>query len=292
MLTTELPSLAERARTLPPGGRARERQLQHLIDLQAASEAVAALRGAAERAGEQGVGRVLSAASTLLSPAAAEDPNALDRLREGIASSEFIAILPEWVDELRHVAASRPDTGACTVATALELWSLTGHALVNAPSAVLDELAETLSPLLAARLLAIDVAANAPALIDDGLRADLCHTYSARAAAAAGATCAELVFGHRSHLIWDAQGCASCYASDELDDLEAVMPGIASGAGLTVDVIEADGSHPAKEGPCARFDGLEGFMKLRHRLDGCLTGARIAKDRAVAAVARTLEEKA
>ena len=45
-------------------------------------------------------------------------------------------------------------------------------------------------------------------------------------------------------------------------------------------MIEADGSHPAKAGPCARTDGLEPFLRMRAKLDGCLTGARLAKDRA------------
>jgi hypothetical protein len=57
---------------------------------------------------------------------------------------------------------------------------------------------------------------------------------------------------------------------------------------MTTDVVEADGSHPEKAGPCARFDGVDTFMRLRNRLDGCLTCARIAKDRAAAAIARSM----
>jgi hypothetical protein len=116
-------------------------------------------------------------------------------------------------------------------------------------------------------------------------RFDLCHVYAAHASVSAGATCAGLVFGYRCHLTWDAEGCATCYSSDDLDDLEAVIPGIASGARATIDIIEADGSHPAKRGPCARFDGVEPFVRLRERQDGCLSGARIAKERAAAAIA-------
>jgi hypothetical protein len=110
--------------------------------------------------------------------------------------------------------------------------------------------------------------------------------YAAHASALTAAACAELVFGYRRHLVWDAEGCATCYVSDDLDELEAFMPGIASGAGTTIDVIGADGSHPAKRGPCARVDGLEVFMRLRSRLDACLSGSRIAKDRAAATMAR------
>ncbi len=116
--------------------------------------------------------------------------------------------------------------------------------------------------------------------------ADLWHVYAAHAAAQVGATCAELVFGYRRHLVWDAEGCATCYDADELDGHEAMVPGFASGARMSADVIEADGSHSAKAGPCASFNGLDRFTQLRHRMDGCLTGARIARDRAAAAIAR------
>ena len=44
------------------------------------------------------------------------------------------------------------------------------------------------------------------------------------------------------------------------------------------------GVRPAKAGPCVRFEGLEDFVRLRVRLDGCLTGVRLAKDRAAAAL--------
>jgi hypothetical protein len=55
------------------------------------------------------------------------------------------------------------------------------------------------------------------------------------------------------------------------------MPGI---TGAATDVIAEDGSHPAKAGPCASFEGLEQFTRLRTKLDGCLTGSQLAKDRA------------
>ena len=54
------------------------------------------------------------------------------------------------------------------------------------------------------------------------------------------------------------------------------------------DVIEDNGSHPLKAGPCARFEGLETFSHLRVRLDGCLTGSRLAKDRAAEALTRVM----
>jgi hypothetical protein len=111
---------------------------------------------------------------------------------------------------------------------------------------------------------------------------------TARSAGLVAATCAELVFGYRRHLAWDTEGCASCYGADDLDELEGLMPGIASSARACTDVVESDGSHPVKAGPCARFDGVETFSRLRTRLDGCLTGARLARERAATALPAVL----
>jgi hypothetical protein len=303
MQTIESPSLADHVRTLPAEGPGRDRQLFRIIDLYASTEAAAALHAAATRKRDDAgvLGRALTSAGTVLAAVADRrlpaDDAARDRLGESVVSPEFLSLLPDWIRELRTVASIRPDTGACTVATALELWFWTmkyfrtgdGARAESAPQAV-DELAEALCPLLAARCLALEIQAGAsgtPAEVQ--LRTDLCQVYASHASALAGAACAELVFGYRRHLVWDAEGCATCFAGDDLDDLEALMPGIASGARMSSDVIEADGSHPAKRGPCARFDGVDTFMRLRNRLDGCLTGVRIAKDRAATAIARSME---
>ena len=68
--------------------------------------------------------------------------------------------------------------------------------------------------------------------------------------------------------------------AEDLEILEQLIPGIPATARVCSDVIESDGAHAAKAGPCAKFDGLEAFTRLRMRLDGCLTGSRLAKDRA------------
>jgi hypothetical protein len=96
------------------------------------------------------------------------------------------------------------------------------------------------------------------------------------------------VHGFNRHPAWDDEGCASCYQAYDLEALESIMPGIASMARGCTDVVEDDGSHPLKAGPCARFDGLEAFSRLRVRLDGCLTGSRLAKDRAADAVTKVM----
>jgi hypothetical protein len=305
MQTIQLPSLADHVDQVPSQGTVRDRQLHRLVQLHAATEAAAALHSAAARAAQDPgvVAAILTSAEAVLDGSAAvrglqtDDPVILDRLQEAALSPDFLSLLPRWILELRECASTRPETGACTVASALELWLWTMNhfradgAHVRPESLAVDELIEALCPLLAARCLALEVTATTSAEAD--LRADLCHLYAARSSARAGGVCAELVFGYRRHLVWDAEGCATCYASDELDDLEAMIPGFASGAGVTIDVIDREGSHPAKAGPCARYDGLAPFMRLRSRLDGCLTGARLASERAAATIAssfRTVPE--
>ena len=113
---------------------------------------------------------------------------------------------------------------------------------------------------------------------------DLCHVQAARTAGEVGRICTELLFGYRRHPAWDGPDRATCYVADELDALEDVIPGIAATARFYSDVVEIDGSHQAKAGPCANTDGLEPFMRMRAKMDGCLTGSRLAKDRAAEAL--------
>ena len=56
--------------------------------------------------------------------------------------------------------------------------------------------------------------------------------------------------------------------------------------------MEAGEDHPLKAGPCAQFAGLEDFVRLRARLDGCLTGSRLAKDRAAEALTKVMTREA
>jgi hypothetical protein len=52
--------------------------------------------------------------------------------------------------------------------------------------------------------------------------------------------------------------------------------------------VAADGSHPVKAGPCAQATGLETFSRLRTKLDRCLTGSRVSKDRAAEALTEVM----
>ena len=242
-----------------------------------------------------------------------EGPESVQRRQLSITMTDelFLAQFKEWIREMRVTAGDHPGTGACSLATAMQMWLWTLTHLQKATDAdgsklyqsarqgVTFPLADALCWLLSARCQILDVlelrakGPQNPALAEGlpGLLAfltDLCHVQSARAAGEVGRVCAELVYGYNRHPAWDTEGCSTCYQADDLEALESVIPGIASLARGYTDVIEADGSHPPKAGPCARLDGLEQFGRIRARLDGCLTGSQLAKDRAAEALTRVM----
>jgi hypothetical protein len=116
---------------------------------------------------------------------------------------------------------------------------------------------------------------------------DLSHVQAARSAGEAGRICAELVYGYNRHPDWCRDAVESCFEGEQLDALDCIMPGIAGYGRAAGDTVESDGSHASKAGPCPRTS-LQTFMVLRQRLDICLTGARLAKDRAAAAASRVM----
>jgi hypothetical protein len=105
---------------------------------------------------------------------------------------------------------------------------------------------------------------------------DLCHVQSSRTAGEVVRICSELVFGYNRHPSWE----EDALLSEDVESMEGVMPGIVACANAFGDVVEADGSHPAKAGPCVRFKGVETFVAMRSKLGGCGTGSALAKDRA------------
>jgi alkylation response protein AidB-like acyl-CoA dehydrogenase len=238
-----------------------------------------------------------------------EGPEAVQRrqLSSSMSDPVFLAQYRLWLDEMRRLSSARPGTGACTLATAMQMWLWTLQYLQCAadPSGtklyqssrqgVTFPLADTLAWLLAARQQILDVveletAGGARPAVAGQLSEvvpflmDLCHVQAARTAGEVGRICTELLFGYRRHPAWDGPDRATCYVADELDALEDVIPGIAATARFYSDVVEIDGSHQAKAGPCANTDGLEPFMRMRAKMDGCLTGSRLAKDRAAEAL--------
>jgi len=246
-----------------------------------------------------------------------EGPEAVQRLQLSITMTNelFLAQFKQWIGEMRRIASERPGTGACTLATAMQLWLWTLQYVQEAKDAdgaklyhktrqgVTFPLADALCWLLAARQFILDVieletkgAAN-PALAD-GLAGtvdfftDLCHVQAARAAGEVGRICAEIVHGYNRHPAWDETSSHACYCAAELDTLEGIIPGIAGTARAVSDVPEVGGTHLLKAGPCVKFTGLEDFARLRAKLDGCLTGCRLAKDRAAEALTTVMTREA
>ena len=242
-----------------------------------------------------------------------EGPEAVQRRQLSITMTNelFIAQFRHWITEMRQIASEHPGTGACTLATAMQMWLWTLQYLQRATDAdgqklysssrqgVTFPLADVLAWLLAARQQVLDVlelarkgsentvvAEQLPTLVP--FLMDLCHVQTARAAGEVGRVSAELVFGYRRHPAWDEQGKSACFVADELEALDDVIPGIAATAHFYSDVIEIDGSHPSKAGPCASIEGLEPFLRLRTKMDSCLTGARLAKDRAAEGLMRVM----
>ncbi|MGA2268921.1 MAG: acyl-CoA dehydrogenase family protein [Bryobacteraceae bacterium] len=242
-----------------------------------------------------------------------EGPEAVQRRQLSVTMTDelFLAQFRQWIREMRLIANRRPGTGACSLATAMQMWLWTLQHLLKATDAdgaklyqssrqgVTFPLADALCWLLSARFQILDLleleteGPNNPTVAEGlpGLLAfltDLCHVQSARSAGEVGRICAELVFGYNRHPAWDTEGCATCYQADDLEAMESLIPGIASLARGYTDVIEHDGAHPPKAGPCVRFEGLDQFSRLRVRMDGCLTGSQLAKDRAAEALTKVM----
>ena len=203
-----------------------------------------------------------------------EGPEAVQRRQISVTMTNevFLALFRTWIGDLREIAGRKPDVGACTLANAMELWLWTLQHLQGAKDAhgakllsgnrhgVVFPLADALCWLLASRQQILDVLeleANgaASATVAEGLAgyvnflSDLCATQSASAAGESARICAELVYGYNA-----------------------------------VDTCSADGC--CCQGPAAA--ALAPFARLRQRVDACLAGSRLAKDRAADALAQVM----
>jgi alkylation response protein AidB-like acyl-CoA dehydrogenase len=239
-----------------------------------------------------------------------EGPEAVQRrqLTVTMTGDVFLALFRNWIREMRAVASHHPGTGACTLASAMTLWLWTLNHLETATDAagnklyhgqrqgVTFPLADALCWLLASRAQIVDVLelerrGSSDPVASEGLTgtvqflSDLCHTQAAQAAGEASRICAELVFGYNAHPSWDEQEHRNCFSTAELEELEETMPGITA---MAVDVITIDGTHPEKAGPCAGCAGSAEFLRLQSRLTMCLTGSRLAKDRAAETVSKVM----
>lgn len=228
-----------------------------------------------------------------------EGPEAVQRRQLSVTMTNevFLALFRTWVADLRRIASTRPGTGACTLATAMELWLWTLEHLQKATDAggaklysgnrqgVTFPMADALCWLLASRQQILDVLqleAEGPnrAVAAEGLPGlvntltDLCHVQAAAAAGECARICAELVYGYSEHAVWTPENCNGCPPVPEPGTVDALVAGMVPGK--------------SKAGPCVKLQPLLPFARLRLKLDGCLTGCRLAKDRAAEALAKVM----
>jgi len=239
-----------------------------------------------------------------------EGPEAVQRrqLTVTMTTEVFLAQFRVWTREMRRIAGDRPGSGACTLASAMNLWAWTLNYLQKSTDpagaklyhgqrqGVTFALADALSWLMASRsqildVLELETRGAADAVAAEGLAgtvqflSDLCHTQAAQAAGEVSRICAELVFGYNRHPAWDDDDDRKCFVDSELEELEGTMPGIMA---MAIDVLRADRSHPSKAGPCAGCAGSTEFLRLQSKVTTCLTGARLAKDRAAETVSKVM----
>ncbi|UCC71474.1 MAG: acyl-CoA/acyl-ACP dehydrogenase [Gemmatimonadota bacterium] len=242
-----------------------------------------------------------------------EGPEAVQRrqLSVTMTSPIFLARFEEWLKELRAIAGLRPGSGACTLASAMDLWLWTLRHLLGARDAdgaplykghrqgVTFPMADALCWLLASRYQIMDlieletVGADNPSLAEAlpgfvNFFTDLSHVQAAAAGGEVARICSSLVFGYNRHPSWTTESDRA-YSARELTVLENVMPGLCSCA---TDAFDEDGDAPLKRGPCVRFDGYEPFTLRRAKLDGCLSGSRLAKDAAAQALTEVVVPEA
>jgi alkylation response protein AidB-like acyl-CoA dehydrogenase len=239
-----------------------------------------------------------------------EGPEAVQRrqLTVTMTNEVFLAQFRNWIGEMRHIASSRPGTGACTLASAMQMWQWTLQHLQNSTDAAGNKLyhgqrqgvtfamADALCWLVASRCQILDVLElEARGAGDTALAellpgtvqffSDLCHVQAAQAAGEVGRISAELIFGYKKHPSWNDAGCENCFSVAEIEELEETMPGITA---IAIDVLKADGTHPDKAGPCATCAGENDFLQMQNKLSRCLSGSRLAKDHAAETVSAVM----
>lgn len=239
-----------------------------------------------------------------------EGPEAVQRRQLTIvmASEIFATQFRSWTREMRQIASEKPGTGACTLASAMNLWQWTlnylqkttdpaGNKLYHGQrQGVTFPLSDALCWLMASRaqildLLELEAKGGDDPVAAEGLEgtlqflSDLCHTQAAAAAGEVSRICGELVFGYNCHPSWNEEEHRNCFLASELEEYEETMPGISA---MAVDVLAADGNHPQKAGPCAGCSGSSEFLQLQNKLTTCLSGSRLAKDRAADTVSTVM----
>ena len=206
-----------------------------------------------------------------------EGPEAVQRRQLSLTMTHpvFLEQFKHWILEMKAIAATWPETGACALGTAMQLWLWTLNHLQNSTDAdgaklyhsnrqgVTFPMADALCWMISARSQVMDLleldekGANNPALAESlpgtlAFLRDLCHVQVARAAGEAARICAELVFGYNQHPDWRRRRAARPVSAKlELDGLESYMPGIEGGALGRVDVLDKENQPPLKGGPAS-----------------------------------------
>jgi len=212
-------------------------------------------------------------------------------------------LFKQWITDMRVIGAEMPEIGACALSTAMELWLWTYHHLETAKDAngrrlmqgqrqgVTFSLADALCWLLATRYQILDVvelATQGPqsAIPAENLKgyvtffSDLANVHCARAAGEVGRITSELVYGYDRHPAWQLDECGGCSLAVIADVLDEAMPGYSAYSEKFAADIDRASIEPDKAGPCPCKREAGPFEKLRKKMDGCLTGTRLAKDRA------------
>jgi hypothetical protein len=208
-----------------------------------------------------------------------EGPEAVQRRQLSVTMTNevFLAVFRSWLGDMRRIATARPVSGACVVATAMELWLWTLERLQTTTDAlgvrlysgtrqgVTFPMADALCWLLAARQQILDVleleakGPDNPVVAEElaglvNFLTDLSHVQAAAAAGESARICADLVYGYNELPACTDANC-TCGQAD------------VSGAAASV---------------------LEPFVYLRMKLDANLSGSRLAKDRAAEALTRVM----
>ena len=208
-----------------------------------------------------------------------EGPEAVQRLQLSITMTNelFLAQFKQWIAEMRALAGERPGTGACTLASAMQLWLWTLNHVQTATDADGAKLLPQDAP-------GRDVPAGRRAVLAAGRAA--VHPrrgrnwkrrarkiprwptgWPARWISSTTSPCAmrprrrrsrphlrrDLVHGYNRHPAWDETSCHACYCAEELESLEGLIPGIDGSARAYSDVAETGEDHPCKAGPCVKF---------------------------------------
>ena len=230
-----------------------------------------------------------------------EGPEAVQRRQLSITMTNelFLAQFRQWIKDLRAIAEQNPGTGACTLASAMELWLWTLDFLQKTKDAdgkplyhsqrhgVVFPFADALCWLLASRqqildLLELEEKGPENPVVASGLAgfvnffSDLCHVQAARSAGEVGRICAELVYGYNRHRT--GAGCLRPVSGEHW------MPGMHHARIAGYGRAGIWRMAPSQGGPA--HDRCRPSCSAP-RLDICLTGAS-AKDRAATAMSKVM----